>query len=293
MISLESRKKEAEVAKRLWHSKACHEIPFINDKINFGAKYVSLLKRIQDFAAQKKMNELLEGMGQAIPIHEALLNRDIAAGKALVAAFEQLVSKNRPASVYKMRGQWMASLVSSGALPSWRAQIFDSSEGYQVYLSKPDRNMEDDGTDGQIMTEEELDNHFDAGTPIQLGNPDWSTDAGFYPTPVIIPEAVRDGADDEEFRHRSSILSQLITAERTKSGRQDLSTKVVLRTLFTDGATEVKEIFDDSCKVLEESQKVYASMFARGCALLIAREKARYNMAADVLNMKEENDELD
>ena len=293
MISLESRKKEVEVAQRLWHSHACHEISFINEQINIGAKYMSLLKRMQDVAVRKKMNELLEGMGQAIPIHEALLNQHIATGKALVARFERLVSKSQPASVYKIRGQWMASLVSSGALPSWHAQIYDSSEGHQVHLSKPDRNLEDDGTDGQIMTEEELDNHFDAGIPMQVGSPAWSTHAGYYPTPEIIPEFVREGADDEEFRYRSSILTQLITAERTKSGRQDLSTKVVLRTLFTDGATEVKEISDDSCKVLEESQKVYTSMFGRSCALLMAREKARYDLAARVLKLREESDELD
>ena len=295
MISLERRKKEADIAKRQWHSRVSREISYTNDRIKNGAIYLSLLKRMQDVAARAKQTEFLETTVEATQDVETFLKESIAHGKSLVADFEERVGENPPASTYKMRGQWKASLVSSGALPGWVGEIFFSSMGYEVCMSKRERNQDDDETDSMRMTEYELDKQFDEGIPMQLGSPSWSTSAGHFPEPEIFPAEYKEyaGSLGVGFRYRSSILSQMIAAERTRSGKQDNSTKVVLTTMFTDGATEIKEIVDDCGKIMEENERVYASMRAREAAILAAGEEVRINVATNALKRCEENLDLD
>ena len=293
MISLERRKKEAKLAKRQWYSRVSREISIINHQIKFGAEFLSLIKRIHDVAARKKLTELFEQMNLLIPPREASLNQSIANGRIIVKNFEERVRENLPASAYKMKGQWIVSLVSSGALPGWSGRVLESSDGFQVALRTRERNLEDDDFDGQIMTEAELDKQFDEGIPMQLGSPDWSTDDGSYPEPQIVSAEVHKIIGEVRFRYRSSILSQLVAAERTKSGKQDLPSKVVLTTNFTDGAREVNEIVDDCCKIMEENERVYDSMNARNFAIMKAMEEANFNVMTVCLKEAEEYDELD
>lgn len=293
MISLESRKKEAEVAKRLWHANISRNVSIVNDQLQFDARFMSLLKRIQHLAARTDQADVYHEVAEAIPAQEESTKQTIAAGKAMIADLANKMDKSLPASRYKMRGQWMASLVSSGALPGWEARTFDSSEGSQVSLIKMDGDPDD--SDGQRMTEHELMTQFEKGVPMQLGSPSWSTANGPYPEPNIAWEEVSNGASSGymTFRHfplRPSILSQVTTVECTKSEKGIRSTKVGLKKSFTDGMIEQKEIVDDSSKVLEETEKVYDSMQARNAAVAVALREAQYDLTASKL---EENDELD
>ncbi len=185
----------------------------------------------------------------------------------------------------------MASLISSGALPGWRAQIFISSEGFQVQLSKIEGDLND--PDSQIMTEAELTREFDEGIPMQVGSPFWSTSAGQY------PESFREDYTNGEVTKyvefqvptlRPSILSQNIAAECTKSEKGIISTNVALKNLFTDGTTESKEIIDDPSKVLEETNKVYSSMQTWNAAVDLAIEEARYDIMAKQIDKHDENE---
>ena len=296
MISLESRKKEAEVAKRCWHHSISRSVSLVNDQLKSDAKYMSLLRRIQDFAARKNWIDTLKDTAKAITALEESSNQVIASGKGMIATLEEQMGESWPASRYKMRGQWMASLVSSGALPGWRAEIFDSSEGSQVNLTKLDGDPGE--SDGQIMTEAELNEQFEDDKPMQLGSPRWSTYAGGYPEPEVIREEVGNGASLGYVKFpylplRPSILSQLTTVECTRSEKGNLSTKVALRNIFTDGTIQQQQIVDDSSKVLEENEKVYASMQARNAAVSAAVQEAQYDMMARPLREHEENDELD
>ena len=293
MISLERRKKEAELAKRQWHSRVSQEISIINKEIKYGAKYLSLMKRAHDVAARKQLTEVFDDLSSSIPAREADLNQSIANGRNIKKNFEERVGESLPASAYKMKGQWMVSLVSSGALPDWFGQVLDSSDGYQVSLSKTERNLDDNERDGLSMTEAELNKQFNEGIPIQLGGPSWSTSDGSYPEPQMASAEVQRAIGVVQFHHRSSILSQLIAVERTKSGKQDLPSKVVLTTVFTDGACEVKEVVDDCCKIMEENERVYDSMHARNFAIFRAREYLRFNLLRKFLKETEETIELD
>lgn len=285
MISLKSRQEEAEVAKRIWHHGISRHVSLVNDKLKSDAKYIALLKRIHDLAARENFAPTLGAVAEAIPAKEKSSKQAIAAAQNMIAGLEQQMGKSWPASSYKMRGQWMASLVSSGALPSWRAQMFDSSEGSQVGLSKIEGDPDD--ADGLRMTEGELKKQFKEGVPAQMGSPSWSTDAGHY------PEAEDDGVNLRDLPIRPSILSQAISAECTKPGKGNISTRVTLINQFTDGRIEQKEINDDSSKVLEENERVYASMKERNAAVALAIQEAQIDMTASQFKELEESVELD
>ena len=198
MISLKSRQKEAEVAKRIWHYGISRHVSPVNDQLRSDAKYIALLKRIRDLAAREKFAPTLGAVAQAIPAKEESSKQTIAVAQNMIAGLEQQMGKSWPASSYKMRGQWMASLVSSGALLGWRTHMFDSSERSQVWLRKIEGDPDD--ADGLTMTENELKQKFEEGAPAQVVRPAWSTAAGHYPE----PEA--DGAKFRDIPLRPSIL---------------------------------------------------------------------------------------
>lgn len=280
MISLESRKKEAEYAKRIWYDGISRDVSLVNDKLKSDAKYLALLKRIHDLAARKDFAPTLGAVKLAIPAKEKSTKQTVAAAESMIAVLKQQMGQSWPASSYKMRGQWMASLVSSGALPGWRTEIFDSSEGFQVSLSKLEGDPSDH--DGQKMTESELKKQYEEGIPVQLGSPIWSTDAGYYPEPED------DGVKYPDLPIRPSILSQATSAECTKSDKGNISTQVTLINEFTDGTTERKEIIDNSSKVLEEIHRAYASMQERNAAVAVAVQETQCDMLAQSLEELEE-----
>lgn len=296
MISLENRSKEAEVAKHISYDSTSHSVSLINDTLKGSAKYLSLLKRMRDLAARKKWADMLEGVAEAISSEEESSKWAIASGEAMIATLKQNTGKSFPASSHKLRGHWMVSLVSSGAMPGWKAQLFDSSEGFQVGISKLDGDPDD--PDGQWMTESEIKRQFEEGIPMQLGSPSWSTHTGHYPEFEQVPQAVGDDLSTTQMEFQvpplaPSIVSQVTTVERTKSENGDLSTKVALRNLFTDGTVEHKEIIDDPSKVLEEYRRVYASMIASRNAIYTTLREAQYQTLDRQFKELEENDELD
>lgn len=295
MISLESRKQEAKAAQHIRHSGIHHDVSLVNDQLKRDAKLLSLLKRMRDLATREAWADHLQVLDQAIPAQEESSKRTIAFGEGMIASLQKQMDKSWQASRYKMRGQWMLSLVSSGALPGWVGQLCNSSDGPLVSLGKIDRDP--DGYADQCMTERELIAQFEEGIPLQLGGPSWSTCAGQYPELGKALEMVRDDVsiDHTVFQRplAPSILYQLTTAERTKSDTSNLSTKVTLKNIFTDGTIEKKEVIDDASKVLEENTKVYASMRARDSAVNAALEEAKHESLDRQLKEHEENDELD
>ncbi len=293
MIDRESRNREAQIAKRVYHESIARDVSDINDRLKSNARRISLFNRAGKNFPSKDLGENEQWKGESIKHHEQHSNFLIATGRDKIAALKQQIDQSWPASKYKGRGQWMASLISSGALPGWRAQIFNSSEGFQVHLTKIEGDLDDPG--GQIMTEAELTREFDEGIPMQVGRPIWSTSAGQY------PESFREDYTDGEVTSyvdfqgptlRPSILSQIIAAECTKSEEGIISTKVALKNLFTDGTTDSKEIIDDPSKVLEETNKVHSSMQTWNAAVDLAIEEARYDFMAKQIDKHDEN-ELD
>ena len=297
MISLKSREKEAEIAECIWYGSISREADIINHRLKHGDKYMSLLGRVKDFASRKKTAANLENMNTAIKQQEESSKQIVAMAQAKRAFWKENQGKSRPASSYKMRGQWMASLISSGALPDWRAVMYDSSDGSYVSLQKIGEDPDQRG--GQLMTEAELLEQFEEGIPMKEGyGPQWSTNNGNYPAFDIIRDVVTDGFEVGFVKYpyvapRPAIISQVTTAKCTKSESGERSTKVTLRKRFTDDTEEQIEIVDDASKVLEESDKVYASMQSWNTAASAAKDEAVYEMTASLLIDHNENDGLD
>ncbi len=129
IVSLEIRNIESEVAKRVWYEGISRNVSFVNDKLTSDAKYLSLFKWTHDFTARKNIAETL---AKAIAAKKGFPKQIIAAGKGMIATPEEYMGQSWPASRYQMRGQGMASLVSSGVLTSCYAKIFDSLEGVEI-----------------------------------------------------------------------------------------------------------------------------------------------------------------
>ena len=72
-----------------------------------------------------------------------------------------------PASRHKERGQWMASLITSGALTGWSSTLEDSEHGDLIHLN----NVLADPGNVVSLTELELDELFEGGEPLEQGFP--------------------------------------------------------------------------------------------------------------------------
>lgn len=257
-----SRKQEAEVAKRRWHDAVTSNVLSINDTLQLDAKFINTLKQLRDLSDQKYPAGV-QSIVEAIRAQEESSNKLIASGKASVECHRENMGISHPASQYKMRGQWMASLVSSGALPGWGARIFNSSEGIGLELSKIDQpisGLED--PDGQSMTETDLANRFEKNILLPIRSYGWCTEHDQYPGlfqprmkygPLII-----GGSCAIPVPH-SAITHQVTVAQRTESAKGGLSSGVASAKTFADGRSEWK-IFDDAIEGSKENAEVYASM---------------------------------
>ena len=291
MIDLESRSREAKVGKQIFLDGISRLVSNVNEKLKANAKTISIMSQLRNKLASKNPPQNDQGIQEAIKDHAEIAQGLIASGEDMIAAFKSQVDDNLPASTYMHRGQWMASLISSGALPGWRARISDSSEGRQLRLSKIDGDP-DDG-DGQRMTEDELSRQFQEGIPMQLGSPRWSTESGQYPE--IHRENYSNSGDTSLStlqipNLKPSILCQIIAAECTKSRKGNISTKVALKNLFTDGTSEEKEVVDDASKVFEETNKAHFSMHARNHTVVLAHLKDFHDQIAKRIREDDDNE---
>ena len=287
MICLESRKKEAEVSERILHDKISAAISSMNEQLEVDATYLFTFRKLQHVVAQKFPPEKLEGVIQAIRAQEESSNERIKQMKSRIANYEKRKGNSYPASRYKTRSQWMVSLISSGALPGWGAQIFNTSMGSMVQFS----NMNHD-PDKINVTDRELNNHFKEGIPLTLQSPQWSTFWGKYPESFKESVSYGYGAFNVVFKlgcPRTSIIKQVIRAECLKSEDGNLSTKVTLNNIFADGSRESEKIVNDPSNVLEENAKVHASMFKWHNEITRLMQKGRVGLIAEQLQSEEDD----
>ena len=175
----------------------------------------------------------------------------------------------------------MASLIWSGALPGWETCLYDSAQGYTRDIRKT-ASCDEDENDSLTFSESELHLNFRKGVPLQpLSEIGWTTRAGHYPEYEWVKEVDPDDgsvswSEVKTPTFRPSIAIQLIRAQRTKFVSGSFSTKVHIRTTWTDEKTENKEIVDDPCKVLEETREAQDSMLERGNTLHLVKQENEY-----------------
>ena len=285
IISNESREKEAEVAVRLVHQEGYDAISQVNDKLECNSKQMSLLQRARKLATRVKMFDKVSQLDKEAHQNRMKAQEIIDIGQEIILRLQELeqADKQKQSSQGMKRGHWIASLFSSGALPGWQSKLLDSAAGHYWLFVKNDG----DG-DGLSITESEMSLYIEGGRPLEVGNPDWSTESGGYPE----VERLYDVSPDDnsivctEFKVPPlphSISIQAIGSERTKLPNGLFSTKVKIWNRYTDGREEEKEIVDDTGKVLEEVKKAMVAM---------ANRKHRVTMALRDKEIKDQDASL-
>lgn len=168
--------------------------------------------------------------------------------------------KDKSASSLKSRGHWIASLMTSGALPGWYWNELISVDGPVIGFGRVDAPPE--LMAGITVTEKELSQQFDHGQPHVFGSP--------QPLPRDRLQALSNGVLEAP-RSRigplrsfdASPSSTLVQAGRTESFKRpdgSTGTKVSISNQPVNGPWVDKDYIQEPGKVLEEICNARKSM---------------------------------
>ena len=134
MISNESREKEAEVFFRLLCQESHEAVLRVNEKLERYSKRISIYERAGNFAARRANLDMVSSFETSA--HQTRMESQelFDSGQAIISElkkFEQLEEADKPkrSGPSMMKGHWIASLFSRGALPGWRSRLYDSHLG--------------------------------------------------------------------------------------------------------------------------------------------------------------------
>lgn len=271
MISPESRKKEKAVGANLTWDRASKCIEKLN---NLNARDASQYKHVQTtFNAAKSPGlqmdpSLISWMERKMSEAREMVQHRVAVAEA----FKNWEATRRElsASRQKARGQWMASLITSGALGGWNSTLKDSEHGDLIVLRKEVVTPEDD-QDSIGFTERELREHFEDGKPLEDGVPGPPLYRVSHRPPVapvddhqfVDENSAPQTPPDEpvvmsRVPERPCFWGQETTAERITLPNQKTATRVVMKNYLTDGGFEEKVMIQEPGKVLQEVEKAKA-----------------------------------
>lgn len=313
MIDPQSRHQEANVGRRLWTQGVHRTVSAINRRLKQGEENTSLMHRIRAAFVRNNQTSMIKLIDEeAIPSQRKMSEEAIKEGQSMITMLRDNENQSPPASTYKSRGQWITSLISSGAMPTWESILYDSSEGnlFQFMKREPD---EKGHCDGLTTTELQLKKQFVEGIHMDFNQPAalWSTQSLRYPDLYALPpegppgdsisdpDSIDAGMKPPQGVHPMSpmsimpmsILAQTTTAERTMLRNGEMSVKVMLTNNHTNGTVTTKEIKDDACKTLEETLTAHTSMEEMRGALGKVAWEQQYAVQEDALKASE--DDLD
>lgn len=272
MISLESRKKETETAVKILHGKASHFIYRMNRNLR-------QLARMQTELRERREKALLDGdmtrvsrIGNvALPSIRSKMDREIRNSKVVKEAVE--TTKNFPASQLKQRGQWIASLISSGALPGWTSHLEGGPTPGQQRMLIRERTDPSDGSDEQngiVCTENALEKIFGRAKISERADSRVEIDSFGLRSDKVIAKITTSEEDgwivyySATSSPRHHLTAQSTTIERVLLPDGSKANKVVLTNHSVSGKEEKIEIRQDACKVLEEVEKARMLMQDEG-----------------------------
>ncbi|KAL8769263.1 MAG: hypothetical protein Q9194_005499 [Teloschistes cf. exilis] len=176
------------------------------------------------------------------------------------ADFERL--RDSTASSQKPRGQWIASLIHSGALPEWSWAMWNSLNGPVMMFERHDPSPE---LQAEIsISEWEIQQTFENGRPwgfkstdpIPLRQVTAMINAENGPPWESVP-----GHPFENFKPSgSSLMAQACVVSSVKLPDGSLGTKVSIKRVTVDGKSEEKAYFQDAGKLLEDIENGRTSM---------------------------------
>ena len=275
MISQESREQEKVVAANLNWERANCCIQKLNE---YNIHDAQTIDTVQMILKKKK--------SAGHPVDPSLVSRltkdmtgmrEMARHRVRLAeAFRSKVEIQRewPASGHKDRGQWIASLITSGALRGWNSLLEDTEDGALMIFNKEVEGPED--SNSIRFSEYELFKHFEEGRPLNHGAPR----AALYmvsrsPSAVPVNEPqILDGngslpdfnppdEPDESVLWTHDPKPPRFSCQRTATERITLpngktATKVVMKNWLTNDEVEEKVMIDEPGKVLQEVERVRA-----------------------------------
>ena len=285
MISRESREKEAKIAARVAREELQAIITRSNELFARSSRYMSILQRSRKLAVGRNITDWVSGIDKAALEERTKCQNLIESSQTLISQFNEMEQAGKPivSRDVMLMGHWIASLISSGALPTWESRLYNSANGTLWSFNKKIVSHESTESTEQVndqagldVTDGALHARFYRGIPLQAARPSWSTKIGGYPEFIEVTNVnPDDGAvvgytsvKSPPLRH--SICSQSTTADRTRLPSGLVSTRVLIRNSFTDGRTEKREIVDDAGKVLEEVKKATMAMNNRAHELSLA-----------------------
>ena len=263
MISLESRKQETEIGVKILHGKASHFIFRINRNLRQLSLGQTLLQESRKQAMLNGNRTIVSAIdNEALPLIKSLVDKEINNSGVVKEAVE--TQKHFPASRLKQRGQWIASLVSSGVLPGWKSRLEGGpTPGQQRILIR--KWTEPSGKSDQqgdiVFTENDLQRRFGEAESPEIMGPSVEIDAfGLRSDEVVTRITISEEELGGESSSEASPPRHYLTAQTTTSERillPDGSTvnKVVLTNHSGNGKDESIEIIQDAGKVLEGVEK--------------------------------------
>lgn len=276
MISPETREEEKAAAHEIEWQRASTNISRLDKFNKVASSSYALMQEDHRIAEKNKHHNAVSWLDKNMEAFREAAQHRVSLAQAMKERTE--ARREWSASKRKDRGQWIASLITSGALPGWRSTLTDTADGIKMILYNFDSAAPEDGEDPEAIgvTESELSALFEEGVP--LGYDDSApplyhvSHRGFRP----VNDGVEVLDDDGNIQlppdppdcmsytpERPYFRTQLTRAERITLPNGKLGTKVTVRNCFTNGETEDKVIVQEPGKVLQEVEKARASIHDR------------------------------
>ena len=145
MVSAESREQERAIATKISWERASHCINILNKLNARDVPSWTLAQAALNAAKSSRDQYIIPLLEEKLKLGSELVQRRVALAESFKAREE--MRRGWPASRHKDRGQWMASLITSGALTVWSSTLEDSEHGDLIRL-----HNKADPADGIIVT---------------------------------------------------------------------------------------------------------------------------------------------
>lgn len=256
MISNESRNAEDEYASRNRYELASRVIAEANLAAQENPKLLKEAMEVRQLAVKNGHHHHVKVLDEYfIPSIKSKSEGSASRALETKSAFEK--NRTATASSLKPRGQWIASLINSGALPTWNWDTWQSIAGPMMNFTKQNPPPPTELDAGISISEHELEQIFERGQPHAFGAPP--------PLPDEQVRALTNGSMTQLYGQSmnpdplkaflpspSSIVFQSARSEPVQLPGGAVGTKVRFENTLANGKAVVKEFIQEPAKVLEE-----------------------------------------
>ena len=258
MISSKSRIQEQNMALRIHHAVNIHFFHLTNrqlrDRTLYEEQVQETRKTFELWGDGHRVSRIDKEVLPQLKFAENLLTQQ---SKTFFQTMES--ASQVPASRLKDKGQWIASLISSGVLPGWSSRSDISAWPDEPHISMRKSTdppkLQFGDKDRIAFTEQELRLRFlkpDSLQPEPHGGKKSPLEMAAGPASSqkipLFPGLIPSGRD---------LVAQTMRSERVRLPDGSMANKVVLTHHSADGKEEEMEIVGDAAEVLEKVEKAH------------------------------------